>query len=103
MATEDVRVEKGRIKVDRAEWKTNLDVAVSDVESVSYTRGAMGGTGALVLHTKDGQDHLIRVETEDAGDVLRKVAPKSKRDSDNLAPGPVAEESPAKVEAPANS
>jgi hypothetical protein len=73
MATEDVRIEGGHVKVDRVEGKQGVDVALSDVESVSYTRGAPGGTGALVLHTKDG-DHLIRVESEDAGDVLKKLS-----------------------------
>jgi hypothetical protein len=76
MATEDVRVENGRIKVDRVETKESIDVAVSDVESVSYTRGAMGYTGALVLHTEDC-DYIIRVETADAGKVLQSLQPKS--------------------------
>ena len=101
MATEDVRIEKGHVKVDRVEGKQGIDVALSDVKSVSYTRGAMGGTGALVLHTKD-EDYLIRVETEDASKILKMVQPKTKATStsDDQAPGPVAEETPAEKEAP---
>lgn len=88
MATEDVRVEKGRVKVDRVAGKESIDVALSDVESTTYERGAMGGTGALVLHTKD-RDYVIRAEADEVGDLLKKVQPKEKAttSSDNLAPG----------------
>lgn len=71
--TEDIKVENGHIIVERAEWKQDVDVAVSDVESVSFTSsGVGGGAGALVLHTKNG-DEVIRVENDDAGKALKIV------------------------------
>ncbi len=69
MATEDIRIEDGRILVERAEHKVDVDVAVSDVELVTFTRGVGGGAGALLLHTVNG-DVLIRVDNEDAGKAL---------------------------------
>lgn len=75
MATEDIRIEDGRIVVERAGTKPNVDVAASDVDSVSFVRGgeAQGESiGALVLHTKDG-DVVIRVADDDAGEALKLV------------------------------
>lgn len=72
MATEDIKVQDGRIVVERVGNKQNVDVAVSDVESVSYIRGFANATGALVLHTKS-QDFVINVEVEDAGAALALV------------------------------
>jgi hypothetical protein len=72
MATEDIRFNDGRITVDRAGNKENVDVAVSDVESVTFARSAGNdpqGDGSLVLHTGDG-DVVIRVANDDAGKVL---------------------------------
>lgn len=103
MATEDVRVEKGRVKVDRVEGKESIDLALSDVDSVTYERGAMGGTGALVLHTKD-RDYVIRAEADEVGAILKKIQTKVSS-SDNLAPGTKSDKDNAggPVEAPANS
>ena len=86
MATEDIRIEDGHVKVDRVEYKSNVDVALSDVESVSYTRGARGGTGALVLNLKNGGNELIRVEAEDAGRVLELLTDVNKPPAEDLAP-----------------
>lgn len=75
MATEDIRIEDGRIKVERAGNKENVDVAVSDVDSFAFTRGgeAQGQSdGALVLYTKDGYV-VIRVADDEAGEVLQRV------------------------------
>jgi hypothetical protein len=71
MATENICIEDGRIKVERAGSKPNVDVAASDVDSVSFTRagGDESGDGALVLHTSDG-DVVIRVANSDAGEAL---------------------------------
>lgn len=72
MATEDIKVQDGHIIVERAEHKDNVDVVASDVDSITFTRGVMGGTGALVLHTTKG-DVLIRVENDDANDAVSVV------------------------------
>lgn len=74
MATEDIRIEEDHIRVDRFGTKQNVDVAVSDVDSVTFVRssGDGQGDGALVLHTDDG-DVVIRVQNEDAGDALKLV------------------------------
>lgn len=73
MATEDIRIEDGRIKVDRFGTKRNVDVAASDVDSVTFVRsGDPTGDGSLVLHTKDG-DVVIRVANDDAGKALASV------------------------------
>ncbi len=103
MATEDVRVEKGRVKVDRVEGKESIDVALSDVESTTYERGAMGGTGALVLHTKD-RDYVIRAEADEVGAVLKKLQTKVSS-SDNVAPATGSDKKNAggPVEAPAGN
>jgi hypothetical protein len=72
MATEDIRIEDGKITVERIEGKANVDVALSDVELVTFTRGVGGGTGALLLHTDKG-DILIRVENDDAPKLLTDI------------------------------
>jgi hypothetical protein len=80
MATEDIRIENGRVIVERIEGKDNIDVALSDVELVTFTRGVGGGTGALLLHTENG-DHLIRVENDDAPEALTTI--RNARGDDN--------------------
>lgn len=75
MTTEDIRIEDGRILVERAGNKPNVDVAASDVDSVSFVRGGEAeghSVGALVLHTKDG-DVVIRVADDEAGEALKLV------------------------------
>jgi len=74
MATEDIRIEDGRILVDRFGTKTNVDVAASDVDSVTFVRSGGDGQadGALVLHTENG-DVVIRVANDDAGEALALV------------------------------
>lgn len=72
MATEDIKVNNGRITVERIGDKENVDVAASDVDSVTFTRSVWEGPGALVLHTKEG-DVVIRVENDDADDALEIV------------------------------
>jgi hypothetical protein len=81
MATEDIKVRDGRIQVERVAGKDNVDVAASDVDSVTFTRGGWGGTGALVLHTENG-DVVIRVENDDAGEALKKVRAVVKEDNE---------------------
>jgi hypothetical protein len=75
MASEDIRIEDGRIKVERVDTKEDVDVAVSDVDSVTFIRS--GGIdpahdGALVLGTANG-NVVIRVANDDAGKVLKAV------------------------------
>jgi hypothetical protein len=80
MSTEDIKVKDGRITVERIGEKQNVDVAVSDVDSVTYARGWALGPGALILHTDDG-DVVIRVDHEDAGDALALVNGAIKKES----------------------
>lgn len=88
MATEDIVIEDGRIKVDRFGTKTNVDVPVSDVESLTFIRsGDPTADGSLIVHIKKGivldesgegaapvqHDVVIRVSNDDAGEVLASI------------------------------
>lgn len=67
MGTEDIRIEGGRLTVERpVAHKDNIDVDMSTVESVYFERSPdAAADGALVLTTRDGENHLIRVSNED--------------------------------------
>lgn len=89
MATEDIKVEDGRIVVERVGNKSNVDVPVSDVDTVSFTRGgeANGASdGALVLSTKKHGDVVIRVADHEAGDVLKKLYAALEKPKEKAAP-----------------
>lgn len=77
MPTEDIKIQDGKIVVDRIDpYKNNVDVALSDVDSVSFVRGGEAdgqSDGSLILHTKKDGDVVIRVADDDAGKVLTKV------------------------------
>lgn len=76
MASEDIKVQDGRFVVERAGNKPNVELPVSDVDSVSFTRGgeANGASdGALVLHSKKHGDTVIRVADDEAGKALKIV------------------------------
>jgi hypothetical protein len=88
MATEDIRFEDGHLVVERFGTKQNVDVALSDVDSISFVRSAdIFAEGALILHLKKGivldesgegasvvqKDVVIRVANDDAGDVLSAI------------------------------
>jgi len=85
MATEDIKVRDGRITVERIEGKENVDVAVSDVDSVTFARSSFGGPGALVLETAKG-NVVIHVENDDAGKALSLVRSALKKDEQPAAP-----------------
>lgn len=87
MATEDIKVENGRIKVERFGDKENVDVAASDVDSVTFTRSVWNGPGALVLHTDKG-DVVIRVENDDADEALALVQESGKKSAAKSASRP---------------
>lgn len=71
MGTEDYRIEDGHFKVDRVETKPSLNVDLASVEEVYFERSVdPAGDGALVLTTRDGESHLIRVSNEDDDTVL---------------------------------
>lgn len=96
MASEDIKVQDGRFVVERAGNKQNVEVSVSDVDSVTFTRGGEAegqSDGALVLHTKKHGDVFIRVADHEAGKALALVnGAIEKKD---------AKKAPAKEEAPA--
>lgn len=88
MATEDIKVEGGHLLVERQGRKQNVDVALSNVDSVSFVRsGDPTADGSIILHLKNGidldesgegaavplKDVVIRVANDDAGDVLALV------------------------------
>lgn len=75
MATEDIHVENGRLTVERpVAHKDNIDVDLTTVEQVYFERSLdPNADGALVLHTRDGESHLIRVANEDTDAVLGQV------------------------------
>lgn len=96
MATEDIKVQDGHITVQRAGSKENVDVAASDVDSVTFTRGVWNGPGALVLHTVKG-DVVIRVDNDDAGEALSLVHSVVRHETESNSP--VVNDSAAKVAA----
>lgn len=74
MATEDIRIDGGRLTVERAEHKENVDVELADVEQVYFERSPdPTADGALVLTTADGKEHLIRVANDDVDEALSTV------------------------------
>lgn len=87
MATEDIKVKDGRIQVERLGDKENVDVAASDVDSVTFTRSVWNGPGALILHTEEG-DVVIRVENDDADEALALVTEAGKKSAPKVANKP---------------
>jgi hypothetical protein len=72
--SESITVKGGRVTVARAEHKDDVDVDLSNVESVHYERPVMGGTGALVIRERDSdEDVVIRVDEEDAPEALSAI------------------------------
>ena len=92
MATETIKVENGKILVERSgPNKSDLEVSLSDVESGSFERGGEGegqSDGTLSLFTKDGSHYPIRVADDEVGKYLKKIydaqkpAPKAKSTED---------------------
>lgn len=98
MASEDIKVQDNRFFVERAGVKQNVEVSVSDVDSVTFTRGGEAegqSDGALVLHTKNG-DVFVRVADNDAGKVLALVNGALEKKDAKKEKAPVKEEVPAK-------
>jgi len=77
MATETIKVEDGKVLVERnAPGKSNLEVSLSDVESVSFERGGEGegqSDGTLSLFTKNGEHFPIKVADNEAGKYLKAI------------------------------
>lgn len=102
MATETVKVENGNLIVTRsAPGKDDLEVSLSDVESVSFERGGEGegqSDGTLILFTKDNR-YTVRIADNEAGKYLKliydgaenskaKQKPASKQDSGEVVSKP---------------
>jgi hypothetical protein len=85
MATEDIKIQGDHITVERFGSKENVDVAASDVDSVTFTRAVWDGPGALILHTTKG-DVVIKVDNEDAGEALALVRSVVKEETANEQP-----------------
>jgi len=77
MASENLKIADGNLVVNREGVnKSNLEVSLSDVESVSFERGGEGegqSDGTLVLFTKDGNRHTVRVADHEAGKYLKAI------------------------------
>jgi hypothetical protein len=76
MATEAVKVNGGKLSVERIDSKQSFEVSLSDVDSVSFERGGEGegqSDGTLVLFTKDGERYTVRVADNEAGKYLKAV------------------------------
>lgn len=77
MASENLKLENGQLLVERVgPLKSTLEISLSDVDSVSFERGGEGegqSDGALVLFTKDGNRHVVRVADNEAGKYLKAV------------------------------
>ena len=77
MATEPIKIENGTLTVTRVgRNKSDLEVSLSDVESVSFERGGEGenqSDGTLVLFTKSGDRHTVRVADNEVGKYLKAV------------------------------
>lgn len=73
MATEDIRVEDGRLTVERPA-KDSTDIDLLDVRTLSFERSSdPTADGALWLKMHDGAEHVIRVSNEDVDNVLPDV------------------------------
>jgi|SRR6185295_10432348 len=75
MASETIKIENGTLTVERVgRNKSNLEVSLSDVESVSFERGGESegqSDGTLVLFTKNGDRHTVRVADNEVGKYLK--------------------------------
>ncbi len=71
MGTEDIRILDGHLTVERpVVHKDDIDISLSDVDDVSLERSPdPSADSALVVTTKDGTAHLIRVANDDIDDV----------------------------------
>lgn len=73
MATEDIRIDGGRLTVERPS-KGNTDVDLASVKTIRYERSLdPNADGALLLAMHDGSEHVIRVSTEDATEIVPDV------------------------------
>ena len=70
--TEEYTVRGGRLVVDRPDHKESIDLDLSTVENVSFTRGVWG-EGALVLSTEDGGEYTVNVSNEDGPEAVADV------------------------------
>lgn len=73
MATEDIRIEGGRLTVERP-VKPNTDVNLVEVKEIRFERSSdPTADGALQLIMYDGAEHVIRVSNDDVDEVLPDV------------------------------
>jgi hypothetical protein len=77
MATEPIKINNGSLTVQRnVPGKSDLEISLSDLESVSFERGgeANGASdGTLVLFTKEGDRHTVRVADDEVGKYLKLI------------------------------
>lgn len=77
MASEAIKVNDGTLLVERTgPGKSNLEVSLSDVDSVSFERGGEeegNSDGTLSLFTKKGEVHTVRVADSEVGKYLKQI------------------------------
>jgi len=90
MATETIKIENGTLTVERnAPGKQNLEVSLSDVDSVGFERGGEAegkSDGSLIIYTKDGTAHPIRVADNEAGKYLKALYEANEKPAAKAAP-----------------
>lgn len=75
MASETIKIENGTLKVERIAGKESLEVSLSDVDTVSFERsGEANGDGTLVICTKDGERHAVRVADNEVSKYLKAIS-----------------------------
>lgn len=99
--TEKLGIANGELVVERP-VKGDLNVDLSNVERVHYERGA-NGPGALVLTEKDGTVSVVRVDEEDAPEVMEALYANLRQDAQPEAAQEKAEETQPAPVAPASN
>jgi hypothetical protein len=77
MATEKIKVDGNKLVVERTgPGKSDLELSLSDVDSVSFERGGEGenqSDGTLTLFTKNGESYPVRVSDNEVGKYLEPI------------------------------
>lgn len=89
MASENIKIDNGVLVVSRnTPGKLDLEISLSDVDSVSFERGGEGDNqsdGTLVIFTKDEDRHTVRIADNEVGKYLKQIY-----EAQKPAPKPVA-------------
>lgn len=102
--TENVTISDGRLQVARAAHKEDVDVDLSNVETVHYERGLNGEGGAIVIREKDCENEtVIRVDEADAPELYSRIVDAVPADMVPSEESPVSAQRPQEADLAANN